>query len=120
MNVGDIRFLFGYDRWGTRRVLNACADLDVAAWSRPNAIGDRGLGGILVHTLGAHQRWRHAWQASDDKPRPEREPVPSPADLRDRWETEWDALDGFLAGLTDAPSSMCGTGFHSGRRWPTS
>jgi uncharacterized damage-inducible protein DinB len=102
MKAEEIRFFFGYDRWATRRVLNAAQGIDAETWSRPNAVGERGLGGILVHALGAHARWRNAWQARDDKPRPEREPLLSPADLRLRWEAEWGELDDYVAGLTDA------------------
>ena|SRR2546427_1606156 len=101
MKASEIRFLFGYDRWGTRRLLNACQGIDAAIWARPNVVGERGLAGVLTHTLGAHARWRNGWQGRDDKPRPELEPILSPADLRDRWEGEWGALDDYLDGLTD-------------------
>jgi uncharacterized damage-inducible protein DinB len=102
VKASELRFLFAYDRWGTRRVLNVAVGLDPADWSRPESVGERGLGGILVHTLGAHQRWRNGWQGRDDQPRPEQEPLLSPDDLRDRWEAEWAALDDYLDGLTDA------------------
>jgi len=97
----EIRFLFDYDRWGTRRVLNAAAGLPHEEWSRSAAIGERGIGGILVHALGAHMRWRGGWQGRTDRPRPEAEPLPGPADLRDRWEIEWNALDEFLDTLDE-------------------
>jgi uncharacterized damage-inducible protein DinB len=101
VKAADLRFLFAYDRWGTRRVLNVAVGLEQAEWSRPVVVGERGLGGVLVHTLGAHQRWRNGWQGRDDRPRPEQEPLLSPDDLRDRWEAEWAALDEYLDGLTD-------------------
>jgi uncharacterized damage-inducible protein DinB len=101
MKASEIRVLFAYDRWGTRRILNVAQGLDAATWSRPEAVGERGLAGVLIHALGSHGRWRNAWQGRDDKPRPELEPLFSPADLRDRWEGEWAALDAFLDGLTD-------------------
>ena len=56
---------------------------------------------ILVHHLGAHQRWRLGLSGSEDSPRPEREPLPSPDGLARAWATEWDATDVFLDGLTD-------------------
>lgn len=102
MRVADIRFLFDYDRWGTSRVLSeaeGCAD---ALWSGANMIGERGLGGILVHGLGAHMRWRHGWEeATGPRPRPETEPLPSPFNLLRAWEHEWAELDRYLAGLRD-------------------
>ena len=102
MHLDDIRFLFAYDRWATQRILGAAAGVDEATWSLPNAIGDRGLGGILIHHLGAHQRWRHGLSGSEDSPRPERGPLPSPVELAEWWEAEWVALDAWLDTIVDA------------------
>ena len=52
MRIDDIRYLFAYDRWATQRLLHAAVGVDEETWSAPNAIGERGLGGILVHALG--------------------------------------------------------------------
>jgi uncharacterized damage-inducible protein DinB len=102
MLLADIRFLYGYDRWATRRILAAADGVDEVTWSAPNAIGDRGLGGILVHHLGAHQRWRHGLSGSDEEPRPEREPLPAPPDLAAMWEAEWVATDAWLEAMGQA------------------
>jgi uncharacterized damage-inducible protein DinB len=60
------------------------------------------LGGILVHALGAHQRWRHGLSGGTGPgPRPEDEPLPSPDGLRRAWEAEWVALDAWLDSLDD-------------------
>lgn len=102
MQLADIRFLYDYDRWATQRILGAAADIDPTTWSAPNAIGDRGLGGILVHHLGAHQRWRHGLSGSEDSPRPEHGDLPTPAVLAEWWEAEWIALDAWLPTIVDA------------------
>lgn len=103
MRISDVRFLFAYDRWASGRVLDAAIGVDAATWSEPNAIGDRGLGGILVHALGAHQRWRHGLSGADGpRPAPEDEPLPGVEALRAAWETEWVALDRWLETLDDA------------------
>jgi len=101
MQVDEVRWLFAYDRWATRRVLAALVGLEPAVWTRPNTIGERGLGGILVHHLGASQRWRHAFQDSRERPRPEREPLPTIDELRERWEAEWAAVDAWLETITE-------------------
>jgi uncharacterized damage-inducible protein DinB len=101
LNAADLRFLFAYDRWATGRILAASVGVDETTWSAPNAIGERGLGGILVHALGASQRWRHGLSRSSESPRPEREPLPTVAGLSSAWATEWQALEAWLAGLTD-------------------
>jgi uncharacterized damage-inducible protein DinB len=105
--LNEVRLLFAYDRWATRRILNTAEDTMPEVWSRPEAVGDRGLAGVLVHALGAHARWRSAWQGSGEKPRPEAEPLLSPAELRSRWEAEWAALDAWFAGLApEAPNRI--------------
>jgi uncharacterized damage-inducible protein DinB len=103
MQADEIRFLFAYDRWATRRVLGVLDGLDSDVWARPNVVGERGLGGVLVHHLGASQRWRAGLQSQgeDDGPSPEREPLPTIDELRERWDAEWAAVDEWLPTLTD-------------------
>ncbi len=103
MQADEIRFLFAYDRWATRQVLAVLDGLDPAVWSRTHDVGERGLGGILVHHLGASQRWRISFetQGSDEGPEPELEPLPTIDELRERWEAEWAADDAWLPTLTD-------------------
>lgn len=103
MQVDEIRWLFAYDRWATRRVLAVLDGLDPAVWTRTNAVGERGLGGILVHHLGASQRWRIAFQTQGDgeSPEPEREPLPTIEELCERWEGEWAAVDAWLPTVSE-------------------
>lgn len=103
MQADEIRWLFAYDRWATRRVLNAIDGVDPGEWERPNAVGDRGLGGVLVHHLGASQRWRIGLQSrgTDEGPAPEGEPLPMTDQLLERWDAEWAAVDEWLPTLTD-------------------
>jgi len=103
MRADEIRFLFAYDRWATRKVLLALGGLDPDAWTRTDVVGDRGLGSILVHHLGSSQRWRSLFEgrAIDESLRLELEPLPTIDDLRARWEAEWAAVDPWLGTLTD-------------------
>ena len=113
MNLADIRFLFDYDHWATSRILDALESdgpIDEVTWSATNAIDRRGLGGILVHAIGAHQRWRHGLSGSSDTPRPERGALSQPASLRRSWAKEWAALDAWLATLDDAWLEMTDEG----------
>ena len=93
--------MFDYDRWATTRVLDQLDDLDPALWSRENVVDERGLGGILVHQLGAAQRWRHGFQDTGETPRPELEPLLSVDELRRRWHEEWQATDAWLPTLSE-------------------
>jgi len=103
MHADEIRILFAYDRWATRRVLTALDALDASVWARADAVGERGLGGVLVHHLGASQRWRIGLQSrgEEEGPEPEREPLPTIDELRERWEAEWTAVNAWLPTLTD-------------------
>jgi len=103
MQPDEVRSLFAYDRWATRKVLAVLDDLDPAVWGRTDVVGERGLGGILVHHLGASQRWRIGFetQGTDEGPEPELEPLPTVDELRERWEAEWVAVDAWLPTLKD-------------------
>ena len=103
MKADEVRFLYEYDRWATTKVLNVLDGLEPAVWSRPNAVGDMSLGLVLVHQLGAAQRWRVAFQTrgEGDGPKPEDEPLPPLAELQQRWEAEWGEVDSWLPTLTD-------------------
>ena len=102
MQVDEVRFVFGYDRWATRRVLAALDGLDPGVWTRTHVVDERGLGAILVHHLGSSQRWRNAFQGSSERPRPELKPLLTIAELRERWGAEWEAVDAWLQTMTDA------------------
>ena len=103
MQADQIRSLFAYDRWATRRLLDALDGLDPTVWTTPNAVGDRSLGDVLVHHLGASQRWRIglASRGADEGPEPEAEPLPTVAELRQGWDAEWAAVDAWLPSVTD-------------------
>jgi uncharacterized damage-inducible protein DinB len=102
MRIDDIQFVFGYDRWATVRILEAAAGVDEETWSASDAIDGRGLGAILVHQLGASQRWRHHLSDTPGSPRPERDPLPSIEALRASWDREWEATDIWLDTVEDA------------------
>jgi uncharacterized damage-inducible protein DinB len=101
MQVDEVRFLFGYDRWATKRLLAVLDGVDPAVWGRTGVVGDRGLGAILVHHLGASQRWRHSFQDTGQSPEPEDEPLPTVGDLRAAWDEEWTAVDAWLTAITE-------------------
>jgi uncharacterized damage-inducible protein DinB len=102
VTIDDIRFLFAFDRWATAKVLAVLEGIDDATWTATQVVDERGLGGILVHHLGATQRWRHGLLEDGITARPEKEPLPPPAGVRAAWAEEWPAIDAWLAGIDDA------------------
>ena len=101
MRPTEILFLYDYDRWATGQVLDASLDLDADAWSAESVIGDRGIGGILVHALGAHERWRSGFEGRYRPPMREEAALPDPDELREAWEVEWLAIRSFIATLDE-------------------
>jgi uncharacterized damage-inducible protein DinB len=102
VTIDDIRFLFDFDRWATARILATLDGIDEGTWTATQVVDERGLGGILVHHLGASQRWRHGLLEDGITASPEKEPLPSPAGLRAAWAAEWPRVDAWLAGIDDA------------------
>ncbi len=101
MQLEDVRYLFAYDRWATRRILAVLPGLGDDVWGATGVVGDRGLGAILVHALGAHQRWRNGLAQTGLEPRPEREPLPAIPALITAWDAEWAAFDAWLDTLSE-------------------
>ena len=103
MQADEIRWLFAYDRWATKRVLAALDGLDPGVWGRTGVVGERGLGIILVHQFGAAWRWRLAFEeeGGGDRPEPELEPLWTIDHLCERWDGEWAAVDAWLPKITD-------------------
>jgi uncharacterized damage-inducible protein DinB len=101
MRVDDLRILYDYDRWATIRILDRSLAVPPFEWSDSNRIDRRGLGGILVHVLGAHERWRTGWQGGAEMGRREAEPLLTAEELRADWDLEWVATTGFIDGLAD-------------------
>jgi uncharacterized damage-inducible protein DinB len=102
VTIDDIRDLFAFDRWATARVLATLDGIDDTTWLATQVVDERGLGGILVHHLGATRRWRHGLLGDGVESRPEREPLPAPADLVAAWHAEFEAIDAWLSGIDDA------------------
>jgi uncharacterized damage-inducible protein DinB len=100
MEPAEVRYLFAYDRWATEKVLDQLDGIEPEVWGRAGVVGDRGLGSILVHMLGAHQRWRLAFEGSEHSPEPEEEPLPAAAELVARWHAELEATERFLDEVT--------------------
>ena len=103
MRADEIRFLFGYDRWATRKVLDSLDGIDPAVWGLAGVVGERGLGSILVHHLGSSRRWGKLFDGKpiDEGDKLELQPLLAVHELRAGWEEEWAAVDAWLPILTD-------------------
>ena len=97
--------------------------LPADVWGATGVVGDRGLGGILVHHLGAHMRWRLGLGGDDEAAARHARSAsrcPTPDALARRWADEWDALDAWLDTLDRRLARRAGRrGARSGRCSPT-
>jgi uncharacterized damage-inducible protein DinB len=110
MLLPALEFLAAYERWGTLRILDAADGIDAETWARADVVGERGMGGVLFHHLGAFQRWQRFLSGSEEHPRPEDEPLIDVTDLRARWHVEWDAMDAWLRTLAPADLELVADG----------
>ena len=80
MHLDDIRFLFAFDRWATERDPRRRGGRRTeTTWSATNIVDERGLGGILVHHLGASPALApRPDRRAGDAPRPENGATPRP------------------------------------------
>jgi uncharacterized damage-inducible protein DinB len=105
MRLDDVRFLVAFDQWATTRILDALErgdGIDPTTWAAPNMVDERGLGAILIHHLGATQRWRTGLaDLGGEPPRPEKLALREPAWMRAAWEAEWSAWDDWLRTVDD-------------------
>ena len=102
MRPSEIELLYDYDRWATGQVLDASLGLKPADWAARSVIGDRGIGGILVHALGVHERWRAGFEGTARPAMRENLALPTADELGEAWAAEWQAMGRFIAGLDEA------------------
>ncbi len=103
MNTRDIRTLYEYSWWATRRILAAAALLSPAQFVAPTTHSFGSLRGTLVHILDSECGWRmlcqHNSLASFGKL--SEEAFPDAGGLREAWSREETAMREYLGGLSD-------------------
>ena len=101
MQLADVRYLFGYDRWATRRILALIDGLDEGRGVR------RASSGIAGSGRSSSTSWARTSDGGTVSARRapatsgETEAAASPRRRRATWADSWDALDAWLDTLTD-------------------
>lgn len=102
MNKNDIATLYQYNDWARRRVLAQAARVSDEQYVAPAPVPRDSLRGTLVHSLAAEVTWRERWQDKSSAAQLNVNDLPTFSALQERWEREAQALQGFIADLTDA------------------
>ncbi len=100
--VEALRELFEYTAWADRRVLDAVARLDAAAFEKDLGSSFPSIRATLVHVLSANWVWLARWQGSSPTSIPAAWDLSSFPALRAKWGEIQREQAAFLAGLTDA------------------
>lgn len=95
------RRLFDYTEWANRLVREAAAELPLEEWSRDLKSSHGGVGGTLVHTLGAEWIWLERWNGRSPPGMPRMEELAEPGALERRWRALEQERAAWLEGLDE-------------------
>src|SRR2546428_9445076 len=102
MTPAEVRELFAFNAWASRRIFDGAAQLAAADYLRDLKSSHGGVHGTLCHIVWAEQLWLHRWLGKPAPPVPQGRDLASLADVRARWE-EIDTERGrFLRDPTEA------------------
>jgi uncharacterized damage-inducible protein DinB len=112
MLVDEIKLMFDYNNWANRRILETSAGVSQAQYAAIThcGFGRPSLRGTLVHMLDSEWQWRITCQGFYDQPLRDEEyeatiltedQFPTLAALEERWKSERQEMQAYLATLTD-------------------
>ncbi|MCI0369793.1 MAG: DinB family protein [candidate division NC10 bacterium] len=100
-SLGDLKTLYAFNAWARKRMLDAAAQLDAAAYRKDLGNSFGSVHGTVVHILGAEEAWLMRWHGESPTALVSPDAFVSFAEVRRRW----DALEAdyrqFLARLTE-------------------
>lgn len=102
MNVAEVRELYEFNAWASRRIFDALAPLPVEQYLRDLKSSHGGIHGTLCHIVWVEQLWLHRWLGKATPATPQGKDLASLAEAHVRWEDVEAERETFLAGLTDA------------------
>ena len=103
MNIRDMRTIYDYNYWATRRILDAGTRVSPEQFLASNAHSFGSLRGTLVHTLDGECAWRMLYQHQTLAyfGAMQESAFPTLSVLEQRWNVEERAMRDYLARLTD-------------------
>lgn len=101
MNKQDIQYIFKYNSWANKRILDAAANVTQEQFLAPASFPHGGVRGTLAHALSAEWIWRTRWQGESPTHLLKPEEFPTFDSLRTRWAEEEKLLMAFVDNLTN-------------------
>ena len=98
--MDDIRGLYAYNRWANRRMLDAAAALEPAAFTKDMGSSFPSVRDTLVHILAAEWVWLSRWQGNSPTGLPSWDLSTCEA-LREKWSEVERDQEAFVSGLAD-------------------
>jgi uncharacterized damage-inducible protein DinB len=102
VNVAEVRELYDFNAWASRRIFDALAALPAEQQLRDLKSSHGGIHGTLCHIVWAEQLWLTRWLGQPAPATSQGKDLASLADARARWEAVEAERGKFLANLTDA------------------
>jgi uncharacterized damage-inducible protein DinB len=101
VTTDEIRTLYAYNRWATRRLLEAAGRLSPAAFTRDLKTSHGSVRGTLVHTLWSEWIWLQRWRGTSPKQVFLEDRSPNVGAIASDWDDVDRDRDDFIAQLTD-------------------
>lgn len=101
MTLDEIRTLYAYNRWATRRLLEAAGRLSPAAFTRDLGTSHGSVRGTLVHTLWSEWVWLQRWRGTSPKQVFLEDRFPDVGAIASHWDDLDRDRDDLIAQLTD-------------------
>lgn len=100
MDLETIRLLYGYHNWVNDRLLTRAEDVPPERTKEHFGASFDTIHGTLAHILGSEITWLNRWRGNSPAKQIGGEDFASLAEIRDRWVSQRQEMDAFIAQLT--------------------